>query len=639
MKKQKKQRAGDKFIRFSIGAKMVIIITILVLFSLGTITFLVSYMVRQDLELNAEDNNFEINRRAASETEYTLLGVRSNAQVLIQIMHTAGVGSDLSRQAAEFFFEQNKNIAALVFPVPGQDEQLLVNPVFFSSRDMDNSLVEAYYQINNLTYQRAARGESIFLNATPHFSVQLMALFFPMQTGGAVSILFSPENLNDIFSSRINQSYLINSDGDILIHPDFELVRVGANIAGREYIRKIREDPIRARQDLHIDEGVQFFIANTKLNVGASIVITSVEHKLIFEGIEATTRRNLYLTAAVLSLSIMFIWFFSKSISVALKILANAARNIENGNFNLDLKPKSRDEIGYLTSSFQRMSSALHIFGRFTNREIAVKAMRGEIKPGGLPKHATIFFSDIRGFTEKSENFTKEFGHEASDKIVFWLNSYFTEMVDCVEKTNGVVDKFIGDAVMAHWGTSYSAGSPAKDAFNGVKAALMMRKALMELNKKRKPDDPGDPPICIGCGLNSGIVTAGQLGSDLRMEYTVIGDPVNLASRVESLNKPLGTDILISEDTWNLVKHYFITEEMPSVTVKGKEKPVRLFAVINHVSVTSGPKTLAELREMLGISAPDVSKADLDEEEKKYKIGNEDNKKQRVKNEQKTKGR
>jgi adenylate cyclase len=269
------------------------------------------------------------------------------------------------------------------------------------------------------------------------------------------------------------------------------------------------------------------------------------------------------------------------------------------------------------------MSSALNIFGRFTNREIAVKAMRGEIKPGGLSKHATIFFSDIRGFTEKSENFTKQFGYAASDKIVFWLNGYFSQMIDCVEKTNGVVDKFIGDAVMAHWGTAYSAGSPAKDAFNGVKAALMMRKALVQLNKNRKPGDPGDPPISIGCGLNTGIVTAGQLGSDLRMEYTVIGDPVNLASRIEALNKPLGTDILISEDTWNLVQQYFITEEMPSVTVKGKEKPVRIFAVINHVSVTSGPKTLDEVRQLLGISPPDISMAAVNEEEKKYKIGNE----------------
>jgi len=628
---REKTRLSDQFIRFSIGAKLVTIITILVLVSLGTITFLVSYMVSQDLEINAEENNFEINRRSSSEAEHTLANVRSNAQILIQIINSAGANSRLSEQAEKFFFDENKQIAALVFQTPDNNVKFLINERFFYSRDIDTSLVNSYYAKNIDYYQRAAFGESSFLNAYSHFSMHLLALFFPMAGGQtsdgnasaerAVFILFSPEYLNDNLSTGMNQSYLINNNGDILIHPDFEMVRNGANISNRDDVRMIRESTIRSRQDLHDIDGVKYFIAFTKLNIGASIVVTSIEYKKIFEMINKTTYRNLLLTAAVVFLSILFIWFFSKTISSALKLLSNAARKIEGGDFELDLKPKSHDEIGFLTTSFQRMSQALSIFGRFTNREIAIKAMRGEIKPGGLPKHATIFFSDIRGFTEKSEIFTKEFGKDASDKIIFWLNEYFTQMVNCVEKTNGVVDKFIGDAVMAHWGTAYTAGSPAKDAFNGVKAALMMRKALVLLNKRRIPNDPGDPPIKIGCGINSGIVTAGQLGSDVRMEYTVIGDPVNLASRIEALNKPLGTDILISESTWNLIKYFFITEEMPSVTVKGKEKPVRIFAVVNHVSVTSGPRTLAEVRELLGIKPPDISKVDTNAEEKKYKIG------------------
>jgi adenylate cyclase len=621
MSKYEKNRLSGNFIRFSIGAKLVTIITILIIVALGAIIFLVSSMVRQDLEIAAEENNFEINRRSSAETEYTLANARSNSQLLIQIINSAGADSELSKQAAAYFFEENKQIAALVFQTPDRGVHNLINNNFFFSRDIDDSLVYSYYTENIAYYQRALLGESFFLNAYRYFSMHLLALFFPMPDGQAVFILFSPEYLNDSLSSGINQSYLINSDGDILIHPEFEMVRTAANISNMEYIRKIRESAIRSRQDLNNVDGVKYFIAFTKLKIGASIVITSIEYSKIFEVIDTTIRRNLFLSAAVVFMSILFIWFFSRTISTALKILANAAQKIEGGDFNLELTPKSRDEIGFLTISFQRMSKALSVFGRFTNREIAVKAMRGEIKPGGLPKHGTVFFSDIRGFTEKSEVFTNEFGRGASDKIVFWLNEYFTQMVDCVEKTNGVVDKFIGDAVMAHWGTAYTAGSPAKDAFNCVKAALMMRKALVMLNKRRIPEDPGDPPINIGCGINSGIVTAGQLGSEVRMEYTVIGDPVNLASRIEALNKPLGTDILISESTWNLIKYFFITEEMPSVTVKGKERPVRIFAVVNHVSVTSGPRTLKEVRELLNIKPPDVSKIDINAEEKKYKIG------------------
>jgi adenylate cyclase len=349
-------------------------------------------------------------------------------------------------------------------------------------------------------------------------------------------------------------------------------------------------------------------------------VITTIPQSIVFEAVQGVTRQNMFLTAAVLFIAILFIWLFSKTISTPVRTLADAALQIEQGEFGLELTPKTHDELGLLTESFGKMSSALGIFGRFTNRDIAIRAMRGEIKPGGSAKHATIFFSDIRGFTEKSENFTKTFKEEASNRIVEWLNEYFTRMVDCVEKTNGVVDKFIGDAVMAHWGTAFTEGNPESDAFNSVKAALMMREALYEINSRRTKNDPGNPEIRIGCGINTGVVTAGQIGSEQRMEYTVIGDPVNLASRTEALNKPLGTDILITEDTWNLTGEKFITEEMPPVTVKGKEQPVRLFAVINFLDAENGPKTLEEVRTLLGIPTPDLNKVDTDAEEKKYKI-------------------
>ena len=623
---KKNTEKADKIER-PIGAKLIIIITMLLLLSLGAITVLVSVMVSRDVQLTAEDNNFTVNRRSSAEAESYLGMIRANTFVLLDTLNAVGNASPAAALAVDFFFERNQDFAFIGIARNTQDSfnltRSLVNEKFFLSNELEFRAADDFLAAHRDELERCGYGEILLVNAAPVFGIPVLAVFYPWQEAGGhdvVVVFFTSNSLTENFSEGTNISYMVNDSGSYLVHADFDLIRAGANSVS-PLVAMMLESADRGLQTLYTEtDGRQYFGAYRKISMGNAAVITTIPYDLVFEGIAATTRRNIFLTGAVLSIAILFVWFFSKTVSVPLKALAVAARQIENGDFNLNLTPKTKDEVGYLTKSFQKMSGALNIFGRFTNRDIAVKAMRGEIKPGGLPKHGTVFFSDIRGFTEKSENFTKAFGEEASDMIVHWLNIYFTRMVACVEETNGVVDKFIGDAVMAHWGTAYSAGSPEKDAYNGVKAALMMRKSLMEMNEGRKNEDTHSPPIVIGCGLNSGIVTTGQLGSEQRMEYTVIGDPVNLASRVEALNKPMGTDILIAEDTWLLAGEHFITEEMPSVTVKGKEKPVRVFAVVNFKGA-EGPQTLAEVRELLGIKPPDLSGVDTGAEEKKYKIG------------------
>ncbi|GHV83443.1 hypothetical protein AGMMS50212_07900 [Spirochaetia bacterium] len=206
---------------------------------------------------------------------------------------------------------------------------------------------------------------------------------------------------------------------------------------------------------------------------------------------------------------------------------------------------------------------------------------------------------------------------------------------------------------MAHWGAVGGHKSIEANALAGVSAALMMRASLRSFNDGRGGDKM--PIIRIGCGLNSGRVIAGQIGSDERLEFTVIGEAVSFADRCETFNKPFGTEIMISESTWRLVGRFFITEEMPSVKVKGKQ--VRMFAVVNvkdrrlcsklladlkKIPKTNpalsrkcvgpkGPKTLAELRKLLGIPTPDLSKVNTDEEEKKYKVKKDQQEETKVK--------
>jgi adenylate cyclase len=151
---------------------------------------------------------------------------------------------------------------------------------------------------------------------------------------------------------------------------------------------------------------------------------------------------------------------------------------------------------------------------------------------------------------------------------------------------------------------------------NAVQCALLMRKSLIEFNERRKKQKKEQ--IYIGCGLNTGEVLAGQIGSQDRMEYTVVGDAVNLASRIESLNKPFGTDILISDSTYQSVKDVFAVEKMNPIMVKGKKDRVQIWAVLGKLNDPDRPRSLKELQKMLGINPDETTFFDESGHEKKY---------------------
>ena len=207
------------------------------------------------------------------------------------------------------------------------------------------------------------------------------------------------------------------------------------------------------------------------------------------------------------------------------------------------------------------------------------------------------------------------------EEVVEFLNEYFSFMVSPIELSFGVVDKFIGDAIVATWGAVSTLGNPAENAIN---SALMMRDQLIRFNNKRA--EKKKSPIRIGCGLNYGSVIAGQIGTVNRVEYTVIGDTVNLASRLEALTKPFGVDILITEQMYEGVKDLYIVEKMKQIMVKGKKEPQTVYAVISRIddTDTKRPNTITDVRQLLGIQFDETAYASSgDKEEEKFKIINQ----------------
>ena len=195
------------------------------------------------------------------------------------------------------------------------------------------------------------------------------------------------------------------------------------------------------------------------------------------------------------------------------------------------------------------------------------------LKLGGDKKDLTVLFSDIRGFTTISEGMTPE-------ELVHLLNEYLTVMTDVVFKYDGTLDKYIGDAVMAIFGAPVERENhPA----NACHAALEMMDELKKLNEKWLKE--GKKPLNIGIGINTGMMMVGNMGSEQRFDYTVMGDAVNLGSRLEGANKSYKTNILLSESTYDRVKDAFFCMELDSVRVKGKTEPVKIYQLLAHQKI------------------------------------------------------
>jgi adenylate cyclase len=268
----------------------------------------------------------------------------------------------------------------------------------------------------------------------------------------------------------------------------------------------------------------------------------------------------------------------ARTMSRALTSVTHGLRKVVTQNYVPIPTLDTGDELEELALGFNSMVDGLKerdnlrsTFGKYMTESVMEHLLKGNVSLGGETITVTMLFTDIRGFTSISERMDAQ-------ALVGLLNEYFTEMVGVVMQHGGVVDKYIGDAIMAVFGAPVPRPD---DAVNAVRAAVGMRVALDHLNARLA--ERGIPAIRTGIGLHTGQVVAGNIGSESRMEYTVIGDAVNLASRLESNTKELGVDVLISSDTYELTKHAIQARPVSEITVKGRVAPVMTYEVLGVV--------------------------------------------------------
>ncbi len=257
---------------------------------------------------------------------------------------------------------------------------------------------------------------------------------------------------------------------------------------------------------------------------------------------------------------------------------------------NLTIAPLTnvkKDRIGSLLV-FEDITGEKRLKGtlaRYMTKEVSERLLEsGEEILGGQIQEASVLFSDIRGFTTMAEKL-------GAQGTVTMLNEYFTIMVDIIFEHHGILDKYIGDAIMAAFGVPFPGEN---DTDNSVTAAIDMIRALGDLNRQRKADD--QDMIDIGIGINTDEVLAGNIGSMKRMDYTMIGDGVNLAARLESACKFYRSQILISEHTFRKLKGNYRCREADRMTVKGKTKPVAIYEILDFHTEETFPNIDASVQ-------------------------------------------
>ena len=373
----------------------------------------------------------------------------------------------------------------------------------------------------------------------------------------------------------VRKAYIVDNKGNLIAHSDIDRLKKGllkANVDSEEEILLKRKTSVTRYY-----RGLYTLTADIRRWGGESRgnIIVEYSREAIGRLLQRVLLKTIGLTAADLVIVVFFVYLIFTIIVKPLNQLHRGVQELARGNYQTTVNVISHDEIGDLTREFNTMVASLRekeiirdMFSKYLSPDIAdyILKNRDKVSFGGEVTKLSVMFADIRGFTAFSEKLPPK-------DIVRFLNSYLTRMVDIVFQFNGTLDKFLGDGLLAIY------GAPVPDenhAYHAVQAGLNMIEHMEEYNKQRV--SWGEEPIYLGIGINSGNTLVGNIGSGQRTEYTVIGDTVNTASRLEGLAGE--NELLISAATYEEVRGLVECIPLGDYIVKNRVEPVTVYKVI-----------------------------------------------------------
>lgn len=445
-------------------------------------------------------------------------------------------------------------------------------------------------------YEALSGGQEqlIMLNSTFPKGPALFTIAFPLAederkkiTHVAVVDLDLAELTKFMGSNDKSILFLTDKNGILLAHRDEQKAIAKLNYANHPLIEKaLSTTDAQFQKSSLIDPEVEGAVLGAfKRTRQGLILVSEIERSKVLEPVQKAKALAIFISGCILAGAIILIFFFSLSISRPIELLAELVGQVSKGNFDVkatqQVQKLIQDEVSDLAVAFDNMTEGLkerdkvkNLFSKFHGSSVTDDLLQKDIGLGGQSKEVAIFFSDVRGFTAFSEN-------KDPSEVVEMLNEYFGVMVKIINEHGGVVDKFIGDAIMAVWGAPKSS---ADDALQAVKACLEMRKGLDQLNTTRIAR--GQSPLMIGMGLHFGKAISGTIGSSERMEYTVIGNTVNTASRIEASTKAFGADLLVSQEIVNQISDTIWFERAGAAEVKGRTDALTMYKVRGFKSNT-----------------------------------------------------
>lgn len=352
--------------------------------------------------------------------------------------------------------------------------------------------------------------------------------------------------------------------------------------SGSTVLRLLFGMPVEPPQLIRTSTGTQlawlfFFVSLMPMGVlGASIYLKITAPGITAAGFPpgALGRWIICLIGLNAGVNVAIVTLASRRVREAMQALLRTMQQILEGDLSGHWSPRTTDEFLDLGVGCNAMLLGLRereaikdMFGRFVSRDVAEAVLAGRVPLHGELREVSVLFQDIRGFTSLSEKTSPEV-------VLQMLNEFFTEMVAAVEGHGGVVKQFTGDGVMAIFGAP---GLQPDHPTLAVRAALNMLTRLEAFNLRRQAH--GAEPLRIGIGIHTGEVVAGCVGPDTRLEYSVVGDVVNLASRVQDLTKQLGVALLVTDATAVRLDPAFVFGTCAILPVRGKEQPVRVVEV------------------------------------------------------------